>query len=50
MAATIRKKVPSNAWFIHVRLGDYKILPHHQVNLKSDYAQCLDKIPRGGLR
>ena len=46
-AALIRRKMPSDAWFIHVRLGDYKILPHHQVNLKSYYEYCLNRIPIG---
>jgi hypothetical protein len=34
-------------WFLHVRLGDYKVLPHHQVNLTSYYIRCLEKVPRG---
>jgi hypothetical protein len=46
-AATIRKRIPKNAWFLHVRLGDYKILPHHQVNLKAYYEKCLNIIPSG---
>ena len=25
--------IDPNSWFVHVRLGDYKILPHHQVDL-----------------
>ena len=35
------------AWFLHVRLGDYKNLRHHQVNLTSYYFKCLEKVPRG---
>jgi hypothetical protein len=31
--------------FLHVRLGDYKILPHHQVNLQNYYIQCLQRLP-----
>ena len=34
-------------WFLHVRLGDYLILPHHQVNLQHYYIQCLTKMPQG---
>ncbi len=34
-------------WFVHVRLGDYKILPHHQVDLTFYYAHCLTEIPPG---
>lgn len=34
-------------WFLHVRLGDYLILPHHQVNLQHYYIQCLSKLPQG---
>lgn len=33
-------------WFLHVRLGDYKALPHHQVNLTSYYLTCIEKIPK----
>jgi hypothetical protein len=32
-------------WFLHVRLGDYKVLPHHQVNLSSYYVKCLERVP-----
>jgi hypothetical protein len=34
-------------WFIHVRLGDYKILPHHQIPIVPYYQKCLDKVPAG---
>jgi hypothetical protein len=34
-------------WFLHVRLGDYKVLPHHQVNLQTYYMSCLIKVPPG---
>jgi len=33
-------------FFLHVRLGDYLLLPHHQVNLQHYYIQCLSKIPQ----
>ena len=32
-------------WFLHARLGDYKVLPHHQVNLNSYYVKCLERVP-----
>jgi len=38
---------PANTWFLHVRLGDYKNLAHHQVNLDAYYTACITKIPRG---
>jgi Glycosyl transferase family 11 len=38
---------PLNTWFIHVRLGDYKYLAHHQVTLDSYYRNCLVQIPTG---
>lgn len=38
---------PNTTWFLHVRLGDYKVLPHHQVNLMRYYAKCVFQIPRG---
>ena len=31
--------------FLHVRLGDYKILPHHQVPLLSYYAKAMGAFP-----
>jgi hypothetical protein len=36
------------AWAVHFRLGDYKILPHHQMPLGPYYAQTLLKnVPKG---
>ena len=40
---------PTTTWFIHVRLGDYKILPHHQVDLMKYYVKCLSNIPKNAL-
>jgi hypothetical protein len=37
----------ASTWFVHVRLGDYKILPHHQVDLNKYYREALDKVPPG---
>ena len=31
--------------FLHVRLGDYKILPHHQVPLLGYYARAMSEFP-----
>jgi hypothetical protein len=31
--------------FLHVRLGDYKLLPHHQVNLLSYFDTCIKRFP-----
>lgn len=31
--------------FLHVRLGDYKILPHHQVNLLAYFVRCMSMFP-----
>jgi hypothetical protein len=42
---TFEKKV--NSWFIHIRIGDYKILPHHQIDLNSYYSQAVKHIPQG---
>jgi len=33
-------------WFLHVRLGDYKILPHHQVPILPYYQTCLNEVPK----
>ena len=54
----VRKKVEALAgletiearrqtYAIHVRLGDYKHLPHHQVDLSSYYAKALERVPAG---
>ena len=31
--------------FLHVRLGDFKLLPHHQVNLLLYFAKAIDSFP-----
>ena len=31
--------------FLHVRLGDYQRLPHHQVNLLAYFASCIEQFP-----
>lgn len=36
--------------FIHFRFGDYKILPHHQVNLRLYVMKCIYDLKRTGLR
>ncbi len=46
-AAEIQKRIGEKSWFVHVRIGDYKFLPHHQVDLSSYYAHCLQQIPKG---
>lgn len=32
-------------FFIHVRLGDYKLLPHYQINIASYYTNAVKHIP-----
>jgi len=32
---------------IHVRLGDYRLLPHHQVDLTKYYEEALKRVPAG---
>jgi hypothetical protein len=44
--SSLRLPNPSESWFLHVRLGDYKILPHHQVDLRRYYIECLQQIPK----
>ena len=34
-------------WFLHVRLGDYKILPHHQIDIHDYYTKAVKHIPEG---
>ena len=33
-------------WFLHVRLGDYKVLPHHQIPILPYYQTCLNQVPK----
>jgi hypothetical protein len=35
----------SNLFFIHVRLGDYRLLPHYQIDLASYYTNAIQHIP-----
>jgi hypothetical protein len=37
----------SRTWFLHIRLGDYKVLPHHQINIAPYYEKCLNEVPKG---
>ena len=39
------KYMKPNSFFIHVRLGDFKILPHHQINLPKYIIMACSKIP-----
>jgi hypothetical protein len=36
-----------NTWFLHIRLGDYKILPHHQIDLNGYYSKAVAHITKG---
>lgn len=36
-----------SVWAIHFRFGDYKILPHHQIDLGQYYHHSLTQIPKG---
>ena len=49
--AALREFIPNpqSTWFVHVRLGDYKNLKHHQVDLTEYYKKCCVQIPRGSL-
>ena len=35
------------SWFLHVRLGDFRKLPHHFIDLREYYKNALSKIPIG---
>lgn len=37
----------ANTVALHMRLGDYRLLPHHQIPLAHYYAQALARCPRG---
>jgi hypothetical protein len=36
----------NQTWFLHVRLGDYKVLPHHQIPILPYYQKCLNEVPK----
>ena len=36
-----------NTWFLHIRLGDYKILPHHQIQVTEYYQKAITYLPKG---
>jgi len=38
---------PATTYAIHIRLGDFRLLPHHQVHLTNYYRQALEKVPEG---
>lgn len=40
-----KKYLKSNLFFIHIRLGDFLKLPHHQINIQKYYSIALSKIP-----
>jgi len=40
-------KDANTMWWIHVRLGDYEILPHHQCTTNKYWSTALAKIPPG---
>lgn len=42
LASVDQKK---KTWFIHIRLGDYKILPHHQIDIGTYILRASKNIP-----
>ena len=44
---TIEKR--KTTWFLHIRLGDYKLLPHHQIDLHNYYSKAIKYIPSGAI-
>jgi hypothetical protein len=44
----IRNNDREKTAFLHIRLGDYRILPHHQLNLESYWVESLSRL--GGPR
>ena len=41
----LHKYIKPHSFFIHVRLGDFRILPHHQINLPKYLIMACTKIP-----
>jgi len=42
---SLKKYMKPNMCSIHLRLGDFRILPHHQIDLNKYYTEALKKIP-----
>jgi len=40
------KYIKDNSFFIHMRLGDFRILPHHQINVPKYLIMACSKIPQ----
>lgn len=38
--------IKDNSFFIHIRLGDFRILPHHQINIPKYLIMASSKIPQ----
>ena len=38
-------KDKSNLFFVHIRLGDFRVLTHHQINLEKYYSEAFKYIP-----
>ena len=36
-----------NTWFIHMRFGDYMVLPHHQIDIAAYYSDAVKHITPG---
>ncbi len=36
---------PDTTWFLHIRLGDYQFLPHHQIPLQKYITEALRRVP-----
>jgi hypothetical protein len=34
-----------NSYFIHIRIGDYKVLPHHQIDIDNYYRKAIRHLP-----
>ena len=41
----LQKYVKSNMFFIHLRLGDFRNLPHHQIDLSRYYNEAMKHLP-----
>ena len=44
-----KKYLQNNDFFIHVRLGDFRVLPHHQINIAKYYVTALQKAPDANI-
>jgi hypothetical protein len=45
----VSEEQKKSTWFIHIRLGDYAILPHHQIDVGTYVSRAAQHIPKEAM-